>query len=74
MKKRFLKFVLPIVLGIALVVVSIIGVVGCDPIVVCNSGDLEGTNGDCMHCSGGNVPSYNWYYGCSNINNGVYCC
>ena len=72
MKKRFLKFVLPIVLGISLTVISIIGIVGCVP--TCSSHELEGTNGDCMYCTGGNTPSYNYYPGCSNVVNGVYCC
>jgi hypothetical protein len=72
MKKRLLKFTLPIVLGIALVIISLIGITGCEP--VCSGNELAGTNGDCMYCPGGNVPSYNYWYGCSNINNGVYCC
>lgn len=72
MKKRFSKFVLPIVLGIALTVISIIGFVSCVKIG-CGSNELEGDNGDCMTCNG-NTPSYNWYPGCSNVNNGVYCC
>ena len=72
MKKRLLKFVLPIVLGIALLIISLIGITGCEPI--CGANELAGTNGDCMYCPDGNVPSYNYWYGCSNINNGVYCC
>lgn len=71
MKKRLLKIALPIVLGIFLMVISIIGITGCVP--SCPGSELAGTNGDCMTC-GGNVPSYNWYPGCSNVNNGVYCC
>lgn len=71
MKKTLLKFILPIMLGLFLTAISAIGIVGCEP--VCGSGELAGTNGDCMTC-GGNVPSYSWYPGCSNINNGVYCC
>ncbi len=74
MKKRLLNFVLSIVLGISLMIISIIGFVGCQPVDTCASNQLVGSNGDCMYCSGGNVPSYTYWYGCSNINNGVYCC
>jgi len=74
MKKRLLKFALPIVLGVALMGLTLFSLAGCEPLDGCDTNELEGSNGNCMYCTGGNVPSYNWYPGCSNINNGVYCC
>jgi hypothetical protein len=74
MKKTLLKFVLPIGFGLILSIITIWGLVGCDPIDECESGHLKGNDGSCYSCPGGGSPTYSPVGNCSNAVAGVYCC
>lgn len=74
MKKRLLKFILPIGLGLVLSIITIWGLVGCEPVNPCADGQLEGDNGHCYSCSAGASPTYAPSGNCSAAVSGVYCC
>ena len=73
MKTKFLKLILPIGLGLVLAIITIWGLVGCEPIN-CADGELEGNDGSCYSCSGGAIATYTPSGNCSNPVAGVYCC
>jgi hypothetical protein len=79
MKKRLLKFVLPISLGLMLSMITLFAListtfVSCDPLK-CAAGELKGNDGDCYACNGGGHTTYAYEgAGCSNPVSGVYCC
>ena len=77
MKKLIKKFVLPIVFGVTLTTITIMGLlsiafVGCEP--NCADGELAGTDGSCYKCSSGSTATYSPSGNCSNAIAGVYCC
>jgi len=81
MKKRLLKFVLPISLGLVLSMITLFGListtfVSCGLFDNCPSGELKGTDGNCYACvgSGGHMTYTYEGAGCSDGSNGVYCC
>ena len=79
MKKRLLKFALPISLGLMLLIITIFGLISttfvrCQPIVDCKSGELKGNDDKCYSCSAGDVATYSPVGNCSNAIAGVYCC
>ena len=78
MKKRLLKFVLPISLGLMLTMLTFFAListtfVACNP-VKCAAGELKGNDDECYSCSGGAVATYSPAGNCSNAVAGVYCC
>jgi hypothetical protein len=80
MKKRLLKFVLPISLGLMLAMITLFGListtfVSCGLLDKCAAGELKGNDGDCYACSAGAHATYAYEgAGCSNPVSGVYCC
>lgn len=78
MKKRLLKFVLPISLGIMLSMITFFGLISTTFVscgVKCQNGELKGSDDECYSCSSGSHATYS-YEGasCSNPKAGVYCC
>lgn len=74
MRKKLLNLVFPIGLGLILSVLTLWGLGGCEPIVACDAGELEGNDGSCYHCDAGAYASYSYFAGCSSAIAGVYCC
>jgi hypothetical protein len=79
MKKRLLKFVLPISLGLMLSLITLFAListtfVGCG--ITCPKGELKGTDDNCYSCPDASSHATYSYEGagCSNPVAGVYCC
>ena len=85
MKKRLLKFVLPISLGLMLLMLTLLGLISTTfvscigdpfnnykcPVV----GEKMGDDGNCYSCASGTHATYTYENaGCSNPMSGVYCC
>lgn len=78
MKKKLLKFLLPISLGLVLSVITLFGLISTTFVsctITCPSGELKGSDGDCYSCSSGSHTTYNYESAsCSTPIAGVYCC
>lgn len=82
MKSQLFKFALPIGMGLALVMITIFGIlsttlVGCDQLgKKCEAGALLGNDGKCYGpCANGSTATYTPVGNCSAASaGGVYCC
>ena len=77
MKKRLLKFVLPISLGLMLSMITFLGLISVTFVSCydheCPNGALLGSDGICYSCIANATYSYEGV-GCSDGIKGVYCC
>ena len=79
MKKRLLKFVLPISLGLMLSLITLFGLISTTFVscgITCPKGELKGTDDSCYSCPDASSHATYSYEGagCSNPVAGVYCC
>jgi hypothetical protein len=83
MKKRLLKFVLPISLGLMLSMLTFLGLISITFVSCydheCPNGSLLGSDGICYSCIANGIANAHATYsyegvGCSDGIKGVYCC
>jgi hypothetical protein len=79
MKKRLLKFVLPISLGLMLTMITFLGLISVTFVSCfdhqCPKGALLGSDGICYSCIANAHATYSYEgVGCSDGVAGIYCC
>lgn len=75
--KKTLKYVLPLLMGLMVSIITAIGITGtftsCEE--NCSDPDCKGNDGSCLRCpDAGTSCSKVYFTGCSSAYKGVYCC